>query len=317
VLNREQVNAFESNGFLVLPDFVPRSECAALLDYSRGLATQLAWEVQRMDFLPTLDSPAHEEYFLTSGDKIRVFFEREDIGLPKASEPGWRGVDKIGHALHDLDPMFDEFSRDPRLALICQQIGMADPLLLQSMVIFKQARTGGEVSVHQDATWLYTEPSSVVGFWFALEDATIDNGCMWAHPGGHRHGLRSRFRRRPDGGTGKDWFDNVAGDWADEHFVPLKANAGTLIVLHGFCPHRSGANRSPHPRGAYSLHVIDGACRYPEDNWLQREPHMPLRGFGMESVEDLMAPADPALSSVGQDGQGVLDPKLHEPCSSG
>jgi phytanoyl-CoA hydroxylase len=282
VLNREQVNAFESDGFLVLPGFVPRSECTTLLNYSRGLAAQLAWEVQRMDFLPTLNSPVHEDYFLTSGDKIRVFFEREDIGSAGASEPGWRGVDKIGHALHDLDPMFDEFSRDPRLARICRQVGMADPLLLQSMVIFKQAQTGGEINTHQDATWLYTEPSSVLGFWFALEDATVDNGCMWAQPGGHRSGLRSRFRRWPEGGIGMDWLDNDECHSGAENFVPLEADAGTLIVLHGFCPHRSGANRSRHARGAYSLHVIDGVCRYPEDNWLQRPPGMPLRGFDLE-----------------------------------
>jgi phytanoyl-CoA hydroxylase len=289
VLNREQVNAFESNGFLVLPDFVPRSECATLLDYSRGLATQLAWEVQRLDFLPTLNSPVHEDYFLTSGDKIRVFFERGDIGSAGASEPGWRGVDKIGHALHDLDPMFDGFSRDPRLARICRQIGMTDPLLLQSMVIFKQAQTGGEVDIHQDATWLYTEPNSVLGFWFALEDATVDNGCLWAQPGGHRGGLRSRFRRWPHGGTGMDWFDTYECHGAHEDFVPLEADAGTLIVLHGFCPHRSGPNRSRHARGAYSLHVIDGACRYAEDNWLQRSPGMPLRGFDPEPLEELSA----------------------------
>jgi phytanoyl-CoA hydroxylase len=288
VLNREQVNAFESNGFLVLPDFVPRSECTTLLDYSRGLAAQLAWEVQRMDFLPTLNSPVHQDYFLTSGDKIRVFFEREDIGsVSSGSEPGWRGVDKIGHALHDLDPIFDEFSRDPRLARICQQVGMADPLLLQSMVIFKQAQTGGKIDTHQDATWLYTEPSSVLGFWFALEDATIDNGCMWAQPGGHRSGLRSRFRRWPDGGIGMDWLDNEEWHSTAEDFVPLEADAGTLIVLHGFCPHRSGPNRSRNARGAYTLHVIDGACRYPEDNWLQRSPGMPLRGFNPESMNDL------------------------------
>jgi phytanoyl-CoA hydroxylase len=291
VLNREQVSAFESNGFLVLPDFVPRSECAVLLDYSRGLAAQLAWEVQRMDFMPTLNSPVHEDYFLSSGDKIRVFFGREDVGSADSSEPGWRGVDKIGHALHDLDPMFDGFSRDPRLARICRQLGMTDPLLLQSMVIFKQARTGGEVAVHQDATWLYTEPSSVLGFWFALEDSTIENGCMWAQPGGHRSGLRARFRRWPEGGTRMDWFDSDGYPGAAEDFVPLKADAGTLIVLHGFCPHRSGPNRSPNARGCYSLHVIDGACQYPEDNWLQRSPAMPLRGFDMESMEDQPAAA--------------------------
>jgi phytanoyl-CoA hydroxylase len=294
VLNNEQVNAFESDGFLVLPDFVPRTECAALLDYSRGLAAQLAWEVQRMAFLPTLDSPAHEDYFLTSGDKIRVFFEKNDIGPASGAEPGWRGVDKIGHALHDLDPMFDEFSRDPRLAEICRQVGMIDPLLLQSMVIFKQALEGGEIGTHQDATWLYTEPSSVLGFWFALEDATIDNGCMWAQPGGHRAGLRSRFRRWPNGGIGMDRFDSYECQGSEEPFVPLEAEAGTLILLHGFCPHRSGPNRSRHARGAYALHVIDGVCQYPDDNWLQRPPAMPLRGFDLEPLDE-MTVGDPVL----------------------
>ena len=243
-----------------------------------------------MDFLPTLDSPKHEDYFLTSGDKIRVFFEKAGVAATGPAEPGWQGVDKIGHALHDLDPMFDEFSRDPRLDAICRQTGMVDPLLLQSMVIFKQAHRGGEIDIHQDAAWLYTEPGSVLGFWFALEDATIENGCMWAQPGGHRTGLRSRFRRRPDGSAGMDWFDNDEFHGSEEHFVPLEAPAGTLIVLHGFCPHRSGPNRSRHARGSYSLHVIDGACRYPEDNWLQRSPAMPLRGFDLNAIEELPAP---------------------------
>ena len=68
-------------------------------------------------------------------------------------------------------------------------------LLLQSMYIFKQPNIGGEVTCHQDATFLYTEPLRMVGLWFALEDATIENGCLWVIPGGHRLGLKSRFVR--------------------------------------------------------------------------------------------------------------------------
>jgi phytanoyl-CoA hydroxylase len=64
-----------------------------------------------------------------------------------------------------------------------------------------------------------------------------------------------------------------------ERKVPLEAPQGTLIVLNGQCPHFSAANRSPRSRHAYTLHVIDGACAYPADNWLQRGPDMPLRGF--------------------------------------
>ena len=58
------------------------------------------------------------------------------------------------------------------------------------MYIFKQPRIGGEVVCHTDHTYLWTEPPSVVGFWFAIDDATTENGCMWALPGGHRLPVR-------------------------------------------------------------------------------------------------------------------------------
>ena len=61
--------------------------------------------------------------------------------------------------------------------------------------------------------------------------------------------------------------------------VPLEVPRGTLIVLHGALPHLSGPNRSERSRHAYTLHVIDGACDYPADNWLERDPAMPARGF--------------------------------------
>ena len=76
---------------------------------------------------------------------------------------------------------------------------MVEPRLLQSMLIFKHAGIGGEVVSHQDATFLYTEPMTVMGLWFALEDATIENGCLFAQPGGHRGPLRRLFRRSGSG----------------------------------------------------------------------------------------------------------------------
>ena len=96
-----------------------------------------------------------------------------------------RAVNKIGHAMHDLDPVFSAFSRQPRLAKLAGGL-FRDPLLLQSMYIFKQPGIGGEVSWHQDSTYLYTDPMSCIGFWFALEDADATNGGMLAMPGAHR-----------------------------------------------------------------------------------------------------------------------------------
>ncbi|MGI9419528.1 MAG: phytanoyl-CoA dioxygenase family protein, partial [Geminicoccaceae bacterium] len=215
--------------------------------------------------------------FLESGDKIRFFFEEEAFDergeLRQAKEAS---INKVGHALHDLDPVFDRFSRTPALAELVTAIGVRSALLLQSMYIFKQPRIGGEVICHQDATFLHTEPSSVVGFWFALEDATLENGCLWAEPGGHEGPLRSRFVRH-DRGTEMLTLDPTP--LPTEGLVPLEVERGSLVVLHGRLPHWSAPNRSKSSRHAYALHVIDGETDYSPDNWLQRAEDMPLRGF--------------------------------------
>jgi phytanoyl-CoA hydroxylase len=72
-------------------------------------------------------------------------------------------------------------------------------------------------------------------------------------------------------------FDSTP--WPEQQLVPLEVRKGTLIVLHGLLPHKSLENRSSKSRHAYTLHVISGNCRYPADNWLQRSPELPLRGF--------------------------------------
>ena len=271
-----QLDQYNRDGFLVLEDFVTAEACDAL----RARAEELV-----RDFDPTgivsifstrEQTRTSDDYFLESGDKIRFFFEENAFnpdGTLKQSKE--RSINKIGHALHDLDPAFDSFSRTPQLAQLISDLGLTNPLLLQSMYIFKQPRIGGEVTCHQDATFLYTEPLKLVGLWFALEDATIENGCLWAIRGGHELGLKSRFLRAAGGGTRFEAVDDVV--WPDENLQPLEVKKGTLIVLHPLLPHLSRENRSSRSRHAYTLHIIDGTTHYPEGNWLQRE--MPARGF--------------------------------------
>lgn len=272
-----RANDFERQGFLVLPGFVPAAACEALKARAEQLVAGFAPETISV-FTTHEQTRTSDAYFLGSGDQIRFFFEegafRPDGTLRQAKE---LSINKLGHALHDLDPLFDGFSRTPALAALATELGMKRPLLLQSMYIFKQPHIGGEVNSHQDSTFLYTEPPTCLGFWFALEDATLENGCLWALPGGHRLGLKKRFVRAPGGGTAFQVLDSTP--LPEEGFVPLEVKKGTLVVLHGLLPHRSGANTSPRSRHAYSLHLIDGTATYPEDNWLHRAAELPLRGF--------------------------------------
>jgi phytanoyl-CoA hydroxylase len=183
-------------------------------------------------------------------------------------------INKLGHAMHDLDPVFDRFSHTGKLRALAGDLGLKAPQVIQSMYIFKQPHIGGEVSWHVDSTYLYTEPLSCIGFWFALEDATMQNGAMWCLPGAHRMNLKSRFLRKA-GKLTTEVLDTTP--WPDGPRVGLEAPKGSLIVLHGQLPHYSGPNTSDISRHAYTLHVIDGECRYPADNWLVRGPELPIR----------------------------------------
>jgi phytanoyl-CoA hydroxylase len=277
-MNAEQLAAYDRDGFLVLENFVSDQAC----DRLRSRAEELVRDFDPRGIISIFSTHEQtrtsDDYFLDSGDKIRFFFEEDafnpDGTLRQSKE---QSINKIGHAMHDLDPVFDGFSRTREIENFVRDLGIDDPLLLQSMYIFKQPRIGGEVTCHQDATFLYTGPLRMVGLWFALEDATVENGCLWAIAGGHKLGLKSRFMRAEGGGTRFEIFDD--SPWPEERLQPLEVKKGTLIVLHGLLPHLSRENRSTRSRHAYTLHVIDAASDYPSDNWLQRAAEMPLRGF--------------------------------------
>jgi phytanoyl-CoA hydroxylase len=261
------------DGFLVLPGFVPESTCDALV--ARACALVDAFEPRTVSIFTTHEQTrTSDDYFLESGNDVRFFFEEEAF-LPDGSlrQAKATSINKIGHALHDRDPVFAAFSRSSAIDRVVAELGMERPALVQSMYIFKNPRIGGDVGCHQDATFLHTEPLSVTGLWFALEDATIDNGCMWALPGGHRGPLRQRFVRDGRGGTRIDVLDATPFPPVDdgEPWVPLEAKKGTMIVLHGLLPHWSSANRSERSRHAYTIHFVDDACAWSNDNWMARE----------------------------------------------
>ncbi len=278
MLTDEQRARYQRDGYIVLPAFKSAADVAALRARAAQIVDQFDPGQGSSIFTTQNQVTATDDYFLRSDNTIRCFFEEEAFDAAgRLRQDKSLSINKIGHALHDLDPVFERFSRDPKLADLARDLGLADALIWQSMYIFKQPGIGGEVRWHQDATFFETTPISVTTFWFALEDASIENGCLWVEPGGHRGPMRERFVRQGDA-IRMEKLD--ATPWPhDSVAVPLEAKAGSLVCLHGLLPHYSAPNRSPVSRHAYTLHATDGNTAYSPRNWIQRDATFPARGF--------------------------------------
>ncbi len=278
MLSSEQIQRYRQDGFLALPDFKSTAEIAGLRARAEKMVDDFDPASSKTIFTTHEQVRAVDRYFLDSATCSSCFFEEEAFDAQgQLKQAKALSINKIGHAMHDLDPVFGAFSRGPALAALAAELGLVEPQIWQSMYIFKQPGIGGEVGWHQDATFFDSTPISVTTFWFALEDATLMNGCLWVEVGGQRSPMRERFVRRGDVVT-MEKLDLTP--WPDSRSaVPLEVKAGTLVVFHGLLPHYSAPNRSAHSRHAYTLHVTDGSTAYAPTNWIQRGADFPVRGF--------------------------------------
>lgn len=273
--------AFARDGVIVIDDFVDPAACDALRGRALALVAEHAPKAPGTVFSTRDQRHAQDRYFEDSANRIGAFFEEGAFDAAGTLRvPLDRAINKLGHAMHDLDPVFAAFSRGPRLQAVADAVGLADPKLVQSMYIFKQPGIGGEVGCHQDSTYLYTEPESVVGFWFAIEDAHRGNGCLGGLAGAHRQGLKEVFGRRADGSFALEQREPTPA-WDMAQLEWLEVPKGTLIVFDGSFPHLSEANRSAVSRHAYTLHAVSGRATYPASNWIQRRDGVgpPFSGF--------------------------------------
>lgn len=275
---------YNDQGIIYLKEFLNQQRLMSLLQDIKQMHTdaeidlQNNWNNQKICFYSKNPQNQHNEksteyvtqpYFLTSKDKTHVFYEMIDNVC---------AVNRIGHGMHlsDQYKTLQSIVYDNTwLNTLLQMTGHIKPICQLSVYIPKHPNEiGSDVRPHQESTFAYTEPQSVVVLWIALEDALISNACMWGIPGSHTWPLKyvSRVNHQAKTRLFETINDIVIPDFECDRnqFIPLEVSAGDALLFHGNFIHCSPINKSSLSRQALSLQFIEtDNTHYPSTNWLQ------------------------------------------------
>ena len=165
MLTTEQTKSYQHNGYLVIEQCFSDEQMDLLKNSATEIVADFDPNSTRAVFSTEDHSKTRDNYFLSSGDKVRCFFEEDafdDKGELKQDKS--LSINKIGHALHQLVPEFKTFSHSQKIKSIAVDLGLQRPQIHQSMYIFKQPKIGGVIRWHQDASYFFSTPLSVVTF---------------------------------------------------------------------------------------------------------------------------------------------------------
>lgn len=246
IVSDKECQFFIENGYLVVPNLLSDSEIEELRQDTVTLARG-EYECDNMKPLPNS---------VTDEDAI--------------------GRILCIHQPHFVSDTIEKYVKHPKICGILSQITAAhlpfwdgSVKCMQSMLFVKPPQFQGQ-AWHQDEIYIPTRDRSLIGAWIAMDDATIENGCLWVLPGSHRQGYLYPQRNHEN----PDEFDfaqeSYGFDGSEE--VPVEVTTGTLVFFNGYLLHRSRKNRGSTFRRVLVNHYCNSWSLLP---WSIREGERP------------------------------------------
>lgn len=179
------------------------------------------------------------------------------------------------HFPHKISSTMHRATAHPTYAAILSQLIGPNVKCMQSMLFVKSAGKPGQ-AWHQDEYYIPTRDRSLTGGWLALDDASVENGCLWVIPGSHRRGIlfpQEKHQDRRFDCAGESKFPYTVED-----SVPVEVKAGSIVFFNGYLLHRSLPN-----------HSATGYRRCLVNHYMSAESFLP---WGQPKEGETMATAD-------------------------
>jgi phytanoyl-CoA hydroxylase len=173
------------------------------------------------------------------------------------------------HFPHKMSDLMKDVAAHPDVVKVLTDIIGPNIKMMQSMLFIKAEGKPGQ-AWHQDESHIPTRDRSLTAAWIALDDATLDNGCLWVLPGSHRSGILYPTRKQDD--PRYDCTKEAHG-FHDEDAIPVEVPAGTAVIFNGYLLHRSLPNKSNGFRRALVNHYMSAESLLP---WFRPEEGVPM-----------------------------------------
>ena len=169
------------------------------------------------------------------------------------------------HFPHKISELMLGYLGHPQIADLLTQVIGPNVKCMQSMLFIKATGKPGQ-AWHQDEHFIPTRDRTLTGAWIALDDATVENGCLWIIPGSHKRGVLWPQHDHED--TRFDCAGETYGfPYTDEDSIPVEVKAGSLVFFNGYLLHRSFPNRAQ-----------SGYRRVLVNHYMSAESLLPWRG---------------------------------------
>ena len=170
---------------------------------------------------------------------------------------------------HKVSPVLYELLSHPAVTDVLRQIIGANVKCIHSILFLKGPGKPGQ-AWHQDEHYNPTRDRSLTGAWIALDEVSVENGCIWMIPGSHRQGVIWPNRTHGDSRF-DEGYESYGFPFDEDDSVPVEMAAGDVVFFNGYLLHRSFPNRSSGCRRAIANHYMSAESMLPWD-WDGRLP---------------------------------------------